>query len=76
MKPLLYAFAFCFFCTATFAQVTKKPLELPEFKGIYVNFRFNRLSLNINIHTSVSVYSKVQVLERWRFEATRPRSMQ
>ncbi|HEX5168365.1 MAG TPA: head GIN domain-containing protein [Cyclobacteriaceae bacterium] len=40
MKNLLIALAFTCFANAMFAQVTKKTLELPEFKSIYVNSNY------------------------------------
>jgi hypothetical protein len=68
MKPLLYAFAFCFFCTATFAQVTKKALELPEFKGIYVNSNYtvylkqtNKQEVNVEALTEIFSVSDIKV---------------
>lgn len=40
MKTPIIAFAFLLITCSSFAQVTKKPLELPEFKSIYVNSNY------------------------------------
>lgn len=40
MKKMLAFCAFLVLASATFAQTTKKVLELPEFKGIYVNSNY------------------------------------
>lgn len=40
MKNLFVALVFLAFASVTFAQNTKKTLELPEFKGIYVNSNY------------------------------------
>jgi hypothetical protein len=41
MKTFMYgAFICCIIANVTFAQVTKKTLELPEFKSIYVNSNY------------------------------------
>lgn len=40
MKKMLAFCAFLVLASATFAQTTKKILELPEFKGIYVNSNY------------------------------------
>lgn len=40
MKKMLAFCAFLILASATFAQTTKKTLELPEFKGIYVNSNY------------------------------------
>jgi hypothetical protein len=40
MKKMLAFYAFMAMASLTFAQTTKKVLELPEFKGIYVNSNY------------------------------------
>jgi hypothetical protein len=40
MKKMLAFYAFMVMASVTFAQTTKKTLELPEFKGIYVNSNY------------------------------------
>jgi hypothetical protein len=40
MKRIVAIFVFSLSVASTFAQVTKKTLELPEFKGIYVNSNY------------------------------------
>ncbi|HEY3404635.1 MAG TPA: head GIN domain-containing protein [Ohtaekwangia sp.] len=40
MKNLFAAFVFLAVASVSFAQTTKKTLELPEFKGIYVNSNY------------------------------------
>jgi hypothetical protein len=40
MKKMLAFYAFMVMTSVTFAQTTKKTLELPEFKGIYVNSNY------------------------------------
>lgn len=40
MKTTLSFFAFCLIASVTFGQVTKKVLELPEFKSIYLNSNY------------------------------------
>lgn len=40
MKNLFVAFIFVAVASVSFAQTTKKTLELPEFKGIYVNSNY------------------------------------
>jgi hypothetical protein len=68
MKPTIYAFVFCFFTAAALAQVTKKPLELPEFKGIYVNSNYtiylkqtNKQEVNVEALTEIFSVSDIKV---------------
>jgi hypothetical protein len=68
MKPTIYAFALCFFYAATTAQVTKKPLELPEFKGIYLNSSYtvylkqtNKQEVNVEALTEIFSVSDIKV---------------
>ena len=68
MKPAIYAFVFFMIATTTMAQVTKKPLELPEFKGIYVNSNYtvylkqtNKQEVNVEALTEIFTVSDIKV---------------
>lgn len=68
MKTTSFAFAFCFFTSVLMAQVTKKPLELPEFKGIYVNSNYtvylkqtNKQEVNVEALTEIFSVSDIKV---------------
>jgi hypothetical protein len=68
MKTKLCAFVFCLFAFACFGQVTKKTLELPEFKSIYVNSNYtvylkqtNKQEVTVEALTEIFSVSDIKV---------------
>src|SRR5687768_9453115 len=68
MKTSFNAFVFCFVTSALMAQVTKKPLELPEFKSIYVNSNYtvylkqtNKQEVTVEALTEIFSVSDIKV---------------
>src|ERR1043165_1682845 len=68
MKTRLLAFVFFLASTSVFAQVTKKTLELPEFKSIYVNSNYtvylkqtNKQEVNVEALTEIFSASDIKV---------------
>src|SRR5688500_18135281 len=68
MKTSFNAFVFCFVTSALMAQVTKKPLVLPEFKGISVNSNYtvylkqtNKQEVSVEALTEIFSISDIKV---------------
>jgi hypothetical protein len=68
MKNRIIAFAIFLTSTTAFAQVTKKTLELPEFKSIYVNSNYtvylkqtNKQEVNVEALTEIFSVSDIKV---------------
>ncbi|HEY0740823.1 MAG TPA: head GIN domain-containing protein [Chryseosolibacter sp.] len=68
MKTKLAALAFLLATTTVFSQVTKKTLELPEFKSIYVNSNYtvylkqtNKQEVNVEALTEIFSASDIKV---------------
>jgi hypothetical protein len=68
MKKTICALAFSLVASASFAQVTKKALELPEFKSIYVNSNYtvylkqtNKQEVNVEALTEIFSVSDIKV---------------
>lgn len=68
MKTKLAAFVFFLATTTAFSQVTKKTLELPEFKSIYVNSNYtvylkqtNKQEVNVEALTEIFSASDIKV---------------
>lgn len=68
MKTTLCALALCLVTSASFSQVTKKALELPEFKSIYVNSNYtvyvkqtNKQEVNVEALTEIFSASDIKV---------------
>lgn len=68
MKTKLCALAFCLVTFVSFSQVTKKALELPEFKSIYVNSNYtvylkqtNKQEVNVEALTEIFSVSDIKV---------------
>ncbi len=70
MKTKVFALVLCIITQAAFAQVTKKALELPEFKGIYVNSNYtvylkqtNKQEVNVEALTEIFNVSDIKVVD-------------
>lgn len=68
MKTKICALVFCLFTVAVAAQTTKKPLELPEFKSIYVNSNYtvylkqtNKQEVSVEALTEIFTVSEFKV---------------
>lgn len=68
MKTKLCALALCLVTSVSFSQVTKKALELPEFKSIYVNSNYtvylkqtNKQEVNVEALTEIFSVSDIKV---------------
>lgn len=68
MKTKISVLALCLVAFAAHAQVTKKALELPEFKGIYVNSNYtvylkqtNKQEVNVEALTEIFSVSDIKV---------------
>jgi hypothetical protein len=69
MKTRIFAlFAFVAASQATFAQVTKKPIEVPEFKSIYVNSNYtvylkqtNKQEVTVEALTEIFTLTDIKV---------------
>lgn len=68
MKNKLFAFVILLASTTAFSQVTKKTLELPEFKSIYVNSNYtvylkqtNKQEVNVEALTEIFSASDIKV---------------
>jgi hypothetical protein len=68
MKTSISFLIFCFIVTASFSQVTKKALELPEFKSIYVNSNYtvylkqtNKQEVSVEALTEIFSVSDIKV---------------
>lgn len=70
MKTKIFALAFCLLGHAGFSQVTKKVLELPEFKGIYVNSNYtvylkqtNKQEVTVEALTEIFSVTDIKVVD-------------
>lgn len=68
MKTKIVALVFCLSASALLAQTTKKPLELPEFKSIYVNSNYtvylkqtNKQEVTVEALTEIFSVSDIKV---------------
>ena len=68
MKTMTSVLAFCLIASACVAQVTKKTLELPEFKSIYVNSNYtvylkqtNKQEVSVEALTEIFSVSDIKV---------------
>jgi hypothetical protein len=68
MKTTISLLAACLIATSSFAQVTKKVLELPEFKSIYVNSNYtvylkqtNKQEVSVEALTEIFSASDIKV---------------
>src|SRR5688500_15903520 len=68
MKTTISSLAFLLASVSSFAQVTKKALELPEFKSIYVNSNYtvylkqtNKQEVNVEALTEIFSVSDIKV---------------
>lgn len=68
MKTTICALAFTLIASAAFSQVTKKPLELPEFKSIYLNSNYtvylkqtNKQEVNVEALTEIFSATDIKV---------------
>ena len=68
MKTRIFALALCCVASAACAQITKKALELPEFKSIYVNSNYtvylkqtNKQEVNVEAETEIFSVSNIKV---------------
>ncbi len=68
MKTRIFTLALCLLTTAALAQVTKKALELPEFRGIYVNSNYtvylkqtNKQEVSVEAETDIFTVSDIKV---------------
>ncbi|MBT1699320.1 DUF2807 domain-containing protein [Fulvivirgaceae bacterium PWU4] len=68
MKTKLFALVLCLVTSVSFSQVTKKALELPEFKSIYVNSNYtvylkqtNKQEVNVEALTEIFSVSDIKV---------------
>jgi hypothetical protein len=70
MKTKFFALVLCVLGQAAFAQVTKKVLELPEFKSIYVNSNYtiylkqtNKQEVTVEALTEIFSVSDIKVVD-------------
>ncbi len=70
MKTKLFALILCVVAQTAIAQVTKKALDLPEFKGIYVNSNYtvylkqtNKQEVNVEALTEIFSASDIKVVD-------------
>lgn len=70
MKTRIFALMLCVVCQVSFAQVTKKLLELPEFKSIYVNSNYtvylkqtNKQEVTVEALTEIFSISDIKVVD-------------
>src|SRR5918993_2186919 len=70
MKTTISLLAACLIATSSFAQVTKKVLELPEFKSIYVNSNYtvylkqtNKQEVTVEALTEIFSISDIKVVD-------------
>lgn len=70
MKTKIFALVFCVLGQVAFAQVTKKALELPEFKSIYVNSNYtvylkqtNKQEVTVEALTEIYSVSDIKVVD-------------
>jgi hypothetical protein len=70
MKTKIVAVLLCVLSQAAFAQVTKKPLELPEFKSIYVNSNYtvylkqtNKQEVTVEALTEIFSVTDIKVVD-------------
>lgn len=70
MKTKFFALVFCVLGQVAFAQVTKKVLELPEFKSIYVNSNYtiylkqtNKQEVTVEALTEIFSVSDIKVVD-------------
>jgi hypothetical protein len=70
MKTRFFVLALCIVGQSAFAQVTKKVLELPEFKGIYVNSNYtvylkqtNKQEVTVEALTEIFSVSDIKVVD-------------
>lgn len=68
MKTKIFTVVLCLFGQLTFSQVTKKVLELPEFKSIYVNSNYtvylkqtNKQEVTVEALTEIYSVSEIKV---------------
>src|SRR5262245_56054416 len=68
MKTTISLLTVCLIATSSFAQVTKKTLDLPEFKSIYVNSNYtvylkqtNKQEVNVEALTDIFTASDIKV---------------
>jgi flagellar motor switch/type III secretory pathway protein FliN len=70
MKTRIFTLILCVACQVSFAQVTKKALELPEFKSIYVNSNYtvylkqtNKQEVTVEALTEIFSISDIKVVD-------------
>lgn len=70
MKTKILALVLCFSAQLAFSQVTKKVLELPEFRGIYVNSNYtvylkqtNKQEVTVEALTEIYSASEIKVVD-------------
>lgn len=70
MKKTIFALVLCVLGQSAFAQVTKKVLELPEFKGIYVNSNYtvylkqtNKQEVSVEALTEIFSVTDIKVVD-------------
>ena len=70
MKTRIIALILCVVCHVSFAQVTKKVLDLPEFKSIYVNSNYtvyikqtNKQEVTVEALTEIFSISDIKVVD-------------
>lgn len=68
MKTSIFALAFVLAASVSFAQITRKTLELPEFKSIYVNSNYtvylkqtNKQEVSVEAETEIFSVSDIKV---------------
>ncbi len=70
MKSVIFSVVFCVLGQVAFAQVTKKVLELPEFKSIYVNSNYtvylkqtNKQEVTVEALTEIYSLTEIKVVD-------------